>query len=260
MFCLRFLPFLLLAVAAFLLVGWSTSRHEAGPPSEPTVPLPPARPDADAVRLLDAAARALDPQQVKWVETTVWQKVTLADFAYQAEGRYRAGPDHRFRLELRTRQGDTEGLLRVVSDGRVIRQEVWIDNKLSESSVTEEQTPALARPAGDELARNPLAGGVAALVDSLRQQMVWVARQTVRRGDRPYHRLTGVWPGASPPAEARTPRLARLYLEPQTLWPHRLEWWGLDPPRAGDVLLMQTEFRDRQMSRDRQGAAEQTAP
>ena len=43
--------------------------------------------------------------------------------------------------------------------------------------------------------------------------------------------------------------MARLYLDPKTLWPHRLEWWGADPPRPGDVLLMQTEFRDPLLNR-----------
>ena len=40
------------------------------------------------------------------------------------------------------------------------------------------------------------------------------------------------------------PRQCRLFLDARTRWPHRLEWWGPAPPRKGDSLLLQMEFRN----------------
>jgi hypothetical protein len=82
--------------------------------------------------------------------------------------------------------------------------------------------------------------------------MVWTEKEEVRRQDRNLIKLTGVLTLTSAEALAPAkekwpdglPRAARLYLDPKTLWPHRMEWWGPDPPRKGDVLLMQIEFRD----------------
>ena len=34
-------------------------------------------------------------------------------------------------------------------------------------------------------------------------------------------------------------RQCRVYLDPETYWPCRLEWWGPDAPRHGEVALLQ---------------------
>jgi hypothetical protein len=196
---------------------------------------------------LDQALQALDPKQLAWVETTVWQKVTLRELTYQAEGRYLAGPGNRFRLTLRARVGDTESETWVACDGTMIRQaERWDGGRWSLSKPME-LAEALAaeradRSSPDGFVRAQLAGGLAALVRDLRQQLAWVRKERVRRNGRPFIKLTGIRPVGE--AEDGRPRLARLYLDGETFWPHRLEWWGADPPRPGDVLLMQLELRD----------------
>src|SRR5262245_41380903 len=120
MFRARFLPVPLLAAAALLLTGALSSRPTPEGPTAPSAP--PPQPDAAAFQDLDQALEALNPARLTWVEAAVWQKVTLRDLTYQAEGRYLAGPDRCFRLELRTRLDGTGGEVRVVCDGTTVRQ------------------------------------------------------------------------------------------------------------------------------------------
>jgi hypothetical protein len=43
---------------------------------------------------------------------------------------------------------------------------------------------------------------------------------------------------------AGLPRQCHLYLDAQTLWPGRVEWWGPAAPGGGEVLVAQVEFRN----------------
>lgn len=257
-FCRRFLPLLILAGFAPLLVGWSTTEPRPSAPPEPTVTLPTDSADPSAQQLLAQAVAALDPDRVHSIETMIWQKVMMNDLKYQAEGRYLSGPDGRFRLDLRTRVNSLEGQYRLISDGQAISQatriggEAWKIAKpveLSKLLPTDKTSPALSP---DGFVQEPLAGGLFVMVRDLKQNMVWANKETVQRKEKVLYKLTGVWTAGmareivpvDKPWPVGTPRLARLYLDVKTLWPHRLEWWGPDPPRSGIVLLMQTEFRE----------------
>jgi hypothetical protein len=87
---------------------------------------------------------------------------------------------------------------------------------------------------------------------ALRQRLNWVRKETVRRGGKVFVKLTGTWTPAEAaalcpagqPWPAGLPRQCKLYLDADTLWPHRVEWWGPDPPRPGEALLAQAEYRD----------------
>jgi hypothetical protein len=48
------------------------------------------------------------------------------------------------------------------------------------------------------------------------------------------------------------PRKCVVYLDAQTTWPLRVEWWG-PSTQTGDQLLMQMEFRDPQMLKPADG-------
>jgi hypothetical protein len=254
-FC-RFLVLPLLVVVAFLLTSVlrtnpaHSSRSAASevPAPDPTAPA--------AARTLDLALAALDSSRVPWLKAAVWQKTSAQGHSYEAEGHYLAGPDHRVRLELVTRHGAARSTQLLVSDGSTL----WRASRTGEGDWTDacrvdlqkvlqvldaEGAPAQVR---DEFLDGQLFG-VAPLLRTLRQRVSWVRRETVRRGGHTFLKLTGSWSAdnsrASPdqPCPDCQPRLCRLYLEPTTLWPHRIEWWGEDPPRPGNVLLVQTEFR-----------------
>jgi hypothetical protein len=95
-------------------------------------------------------------------------------------------------------------------------------------------------------------GGAFDLLQTMRSRLEWSRMETVRREGRAFIKLTGTWSSESAEALAPTggswpdglPQQCRLYLDAETLWPHRVEWWGPDVPRSADVLLVQMEFRD----------------
>ena len=91
---------------------------------------------------------------------------------------------------------------------------------------------------------------MAPLLFSLRTGVLWARRDTVRRGDGRFIKLTGALPANPVPTSADAsrpellPRQCRLYLDIDTLWPHRIEWWGCEASHFNDVALLQMEFRD----------------
>jgi hypothetical protein len=233
-----------------------------GFPSSPactTLPLPPNVPDGAAQQTIDLAIAALAPERIGYVETKLWQKVTLPNLTYKATGRYIMGPERRFRLEMHTKQGDGEGTLLTVSDGATL----WEANRVGSGewdSVTRldlapvidaldgEGTAALLRM---EFLTSPRFAGIVPLLRDLRVRMNWVGIQSVNYAGKRRLRLTGVWTPdfatyirLEQAWPAGLPEQCRLDLDPQTLWPNRLEWWGPATDGAADTLLAQIELRD----------------
>jgi hypothetical protein len=269
---LRILPVILIAGALVLLRGALKGSIAfplvpASIPARPPLPDQPpheldeSTPDSDALHLLDEALTALSEPRVQWLETAVWQKVSLPGLEYEAEGRYVLAPGHRFRMDLctRTRRGapaTSEGRLLLVSDGIDLWEAIsksggrW--DSVSRLSL-KEIFATLNRPAPfTQVRREFLQGstfsGVVPLLRNLRERLRWVACE--RLPGATGLRLTGVWPAKekanlAPPGEPwpeGLPRLCRLVLDAETLWPRRVEWWG--PPGAGGAdLLAQMEFR-----------------
>src|SRR5690348_2251022 len=60
----------------------------------PAAPKPdePAKPDPDATKAFDAAIQNLEKNPLTWLETTLWQQMTIQGLVLQAEGMYFAGP------------------------------------------------------------------------------------------------------------------------------------------------------------------------
>jgi hypothetical protein len=269
----RFLVLPVVACSSLLLMGslGTVSPSVTAPPDRHADPLPgtpaiqlapplPALPDAEAGTALDRALALLDPKRVEWLEVSLWQQVHVEDVTCAAEGRFLSGPGRRFRLDLKTQRGATESTVQVVSDGGTLWQatrvgkEKWTKQsrvRLKEilALLDRPETPPLAR---DEFYQSQGCGGLPTLLPSLRQRMDWVRKEAVRRNDRLFVKLSGTWTAAvaaalSPagkPWPSHLPRQCRLYLDPQSSWPHRLEWWGPDPGRGDEVLLVEMEFRD----------------
>jgi hypothetical protein len=225
----------------------------------------PAAPDAQAGATFEKALAPLDPSRLAWLETKLWQQMHTENITCEAEGRFLSGPGHRFRLDLTTRHGATAGTIQVVSDGSTL----WRATRTGKGKWTrtsrvrlKDVLPLLNRPdtspvARDEFYQDQGCGGLPTLLPSLRQRVDWVRKEAVRRNDRLFVKLSGTWAPAVAAALApadkpwppHLPRQCRLYLDPGTSWPHRLEWWGPDPGRGDDVLLVEMEFRDPVLNR-----------
>jgi hypothetical protein len=261
---LRYLSLPLLVCAVLLLTGALGSQSASPSRSAATTPTA-DHTAANADRILDQALEMLDPSRLAWLETTLWQKGNVQGFTYMAEGRYLTAPNHRFRLEFTTRHGDASVAHHAVSDGITLWQGTrvgdgkWteatrIDIKKVLSSLGVQQSAARLR---DEFLGEQSFRGVVPLLSGLRQRVAWLRAETVRRNGRPFFKLNGKWrddvvASLAPPDKPwpdGLPRHCRLYLDVRSLWPQRVEWWGQDPLRAGEVLLVQMEFRDAMFNR-----------
>jgi hypothetical protein len=251
--------------------GSADAARDTAPPPAHLAPPTRSAPNAAAVAALDRTLTLLDPGSLHWLEMGLWQQVSAGGVVCEAEGRYLLAPGPRFRLELKTRHGTATGSLMVVGDGTTLWQKTQIDpggqatcGRVRLGEVLKRfNRPDVPPQVLDEFFRSQGCGSLVLLLPGLRQQLNWVGKERVRRNGRVLVKLSGVWGPAesavlAPPGEAwpeGLPRQCRLYLDAETSWPHRLEWWGPDPPHKDDALLVQMEFRDpvinRPMSADR---------
>lgn len=240
----RPLPLAALGGLALLLAG-ALAPQPAGPHA--------ALPDPAAARLLDDAVAALAPERLRWLRMGLWQQGNFSSLTYQAAGTFFAGPDHRLRLDLQVRAGNTANRLQVVSDGR----RLWQVEQTGAAAPTVScvnlgpvleavERPQTRPERREEFYRRQLFAGPGPLLESLRPGTTFAAPQPARWHDRAVLLLTGV---RAAPAREKTwpdflPRQCRLFLDARTLWPHRLEWWGPGPEQKADSLLLEVEFRD----------------
>ncbi len=208
----------------------------------------------EAVEALDQALQALDPRRLPWIKTHFWQRVEVPGLNFESEGLFLAGPNRRLRLDLKVHVGGTDGLLQVVSDGATL----WQSEKIGAGTGTVSKVelnqlldgltpPSRAAQLREEFYQAQGFAGVEPLLRSLRSQVRFTRRDAIRWRGRPILKLTGVRSRSEPlqgPWPALVARQCRLFLDAESLWPHRLEWWGPVPSAPGDVLLMQMEFRN----------------
>jgi hypothetical protein len=222
-------------------------------------PAPLPRPDAEASRYLEQALDALKADRVSWLETAIWQKFQLPKLSYEANGSYRLAPGQRFRLEMRTHLGESEGTLLMVSDGR----DLWQGTRPGEGpweNVTRlrltEVFSTMNGPAGpqlrDEFLQRPHFQGMTPLLCSLRSRLIWARSEVTHHASGDRIHLVGVWSKEetaklAPPEEAwptNLPRQCHLYLDAHNYWAQRVEWWGPTATNGADRLLVQMEFRN----------------
>src|SRR5262249_1232149 len=158
-----------------------------------------------------------------------------------------------FRQELTTRHGRAAVTALTISDGATLWRGrrtgdgPWTDVlRVDLQQALQPSDHTIDRPdAGEEIPNLQASRGGVGLLQTLRSRIDWSSKETVRRDGRAFLKLTGSWSPKSTAAQRPTdqlgtdglPRQARLYLDVETLWPHRVEWWGPASPRAADVLL-----------------------
>ncbi len=236
----RIFLLVLLPVGALGLLGTfagsSSSQHPGGPAAQDPTP----------AALLDQALAEFSPERVQWLQTEVWQQVQLGQDDWQTHGHVFQAPGGRSRLELHTQVQSVQATLLTVCDGSVLWEAVrtcreggasgtatgpWSRVRrinLEELGQREEILKLLSRreTGGQQVAPLGLtSGGIWALLHQLRQNTTWSNYQAVRRGEHNLHKLMGTCGTSEGESLVAQPCQCRLYLDLQTLWPHRLEWW-----------------------------------
>jgi hypothetical protein len=218
-----------------------------------------------ALAALDRAVAALAPTRVSWMEVKVWQQARVDGRSIQAKGRIVTAPGDRVRFDLNVAVGPTIAELRVVSNG----ERLWQSTKVAGEKVAVQEAVVPADRVGF-LRANGFAG-IFPMLHALRQGVHEAQSAKGKWNNHDVVIVSGALPelASSPPSDglAFGPDIAvrhfRLYLDEQTSWPYRMEWWGRVKPSQVLQQVMQTEFRtpvlNSPLSAERQ-SAEFSAP
>jgi hypothetical protein len=205
----------------------------------------------DATRLLEKAVQKIDPQRTPWLKTKIRQTMTDAKTNFVAETTLQRGPNHCARLEMDIGK---RGRLLVVSDGELVAQVRKSPGSAPEVRV--EHMPAkVDESADDGIAKEKFligksCGGPAALLQQLQQHLQNGKLQTGLLHDIEVIQISGELNPEAMPLCARTTipvRHAYVYLDAKTLWPHAVEWWGVDRTNQSRVIL-RVEFLEPELN------------
>jgi hypothetical protein len=208
----------------------------------------------NAGQVLDQALARCAPDRLTWLHVKLWQRMAAHATTFESEGTLQLGPNHCARLDLTVFTGVTPGRWLVISDGHAIAQVTQFGSE-APTAVSQLLAPP---PEPDQPAPLPPAqtlsnlgcGGPYALLSDLRMRLKELTTDTGRLQGRPVVRLRGRLDPAPPSPQGATDRadFCYLYLDAQTLWPSRIEWWVADG-RRGSRLLLEMEYRDPQLNR-----------
>jgi len=256
---LRFFALLGLPILASFLffprVTLSQASPQTPPPSAPSASAPKA--DPKALETFHKVLDQLDPKKIGWLEMGLWEEMPCLPLRFQADGDYLSGPDHRLRLNLKTRLGSQEGTTSVVSDGvtmwtiAAVGAEPRTISKLGLREV-DEVLKTSSKQLRQEIYQVQGFQGALPLFESLAPQMIFTKQETERWQTNDVLKLTAVWNAEVSKAQAPPPnpwpqlmpRECRILVDAKTYWPHRLELWGPTAPRGPDILLLAMEFRN----------------
>lgn len=261
MYWLRLAGLALLVGVVVVLVGAAAQQPTKPAPAPPSTPTPPPTPEDPAAKsAFEAALKNL--ANLSWIDTTLFQQMDVQGLFLQSEGSYRAGPGHRLRMNLKVHVGDTTGKLDIVCDGTTFWEVLQLGDsapksirKLEFKKVLDAlNNPTMKPQVRDEFLHNQTFAGVLPLMQSLQQRLTFTGiEKNVPCNGRNCTKLSAVWAQyitnsitstERPAWPAFLPRQCRIYLDAQTSWPHRIEWWGPSPPRTGDALLLVMEYRN----------------
>lgn len=205
----------------------------------------------DPKQLLVRAAATLDPQRVPWLVVKTWQKQVGGEMSFEAEGRLVRGPNHCARLDMTVRASGEPSSVVVVSDGVCLAHACRPAGKRGDVASQRFLSPAKTQLNGPQIEQILNAHGcggphqmlkdLAAKLDNIQLDMgLWDGKNVIR--------LTGsLKAGSTDPSENQLtirPRLCRVFLDAQTLWPYRVEWWAARQPDEAGQPFLQLEYRD----------------
>jgi hypothetical protein len=237
--------------------------QQSQPPAKPAAAAPaPPKADAKADETIKQAIEQLDPRKLGWVDTKIWQESKLQGATLQTDGRYVSGPDYRLRTELTVKLGNMEGNLLAVCDGtyywnrlRIGKEDKGVNKWEFKTIRTALQAPGTNAQFVEEFYKSQAFLGLLPLLESLRQQMIFIKQEPASLQGREMQKLTAVWSpevskaivAPNSPWQLLVPQKCFIYLEKlegKIAWPYRIEWRGPVTIRGDDSLLLQMEFRD----------------
>jgi hypothetical protein len=245
---------LFLTIAVFLTGAWTTTLHPSLKPAEDafvpkTMPL-----DADIIgsgidgpQLLEKASEKLRPTRVAWMKTKIRQSMTDSDSNFVAEGFLQRGPNHCARLEMDIDTNGHRTRLLVVSDGTVVAQVREAPGEAPALAIDDLVDQASAR---DAFLDSKGAGGPLMLLALFRKNLHNASLRTGLLQERGVIQIKGDLEPASMSICACTSitvRFGYVYLDATTLWPTRMEWWGLDK-ECNPRPILRIEFLDPELN------------
>ena len=256
-----FLLSLVLGSTILLTGAWTGSLSNPPQQAEPAF-VPQALPleadiigsGVDARQLLQKALEKLDPQRTAWLKTKIRQTMTDADSNFVAEGFLQRGPNHCAHLEMDIVTGGKQGRLLIVSDGEIIAQVSEVPGADPTTDVANfpnavEGSPSKKLAVKEKFLCGKSCGGPGALLELLQPHLQNARLQTGILHKTPVIQIKGDlnanWASAN--VGTKTPvQQACVYLDAKTLWPQRIEWWGVDmtnsPRRVLCIEFLEPEF------------------
>lgn len=233
----------LLAWSVFLVFGsvsaplFLTPADSSAAPSPQIAPVP-NHINLDARAILEQAHIAIE--KVEWLAADVRQKKRQGEARWTSEATLQRGPNGCCRLELTIHTGTTNAnCLTVISDGKVMARVTRTDDtkpKVESWPLPDEPT------ARSVVLANNGCGGPATVFAQMRARGADWTAQPAAVNDRPGVAVTGLLSSVTTDSVLGIePKSARLFLDAETLWLTRAEWWS-DHPERGGALLYEIEF------------------
>lgn len=226
----------------------------------PSAALPNASPAQQALR--DAIEQL---SQQSSISARMLESVMVLGRGFKAEGRYLQGnirnTDRLLRVELKFKAGGAEGSLLEVCDGDILwtRRDVGKDTEVTRRNVAEILAAAKTNNVPVRILDTDLGfGGLPELLVSLDQAMVFTAIKKDSLRQRPVVVIQGGWnenlannlrgsTNPQDPLPTWMPDLARLYLDAETGFPHRILYLKRVPGRDTLKPMLTLEFLDVQV-------------
>ncbi|MBI2805486.1 MAG: hypothetical protein HYX68_10960 [Planctomycetes bacterium] len=203
----------------------------------------------DIHKILRDVCTELSAQKAPWLAVKFRQAMRDGSRSFVTQGSFQRGPAGCARLELEIIDGPPLAKLTVVSDGELLAQARRIG--LGEPSVTIAKIPTSDRHRQDGFLINAGCGGPGAVLEQMNQHLQGATLQSGHLGDRAVTLVEGEFdraPANLPPTIRARVRAGRIYLDAQTRWPCRLEWWAAKPSAERRPLLS-VDYLDLELGR-----------
>jgi len=232
----------------------------ANPAAKPVAPPVNAPAPASASATLQRAREKLTAQGVRSIKARIIERVAIDGRRLRLEGTYRQGVELRLKLELKVVpeavESGVDGALLEVCDGTIL----WTRHQIGKVvQITRRDARKILEAARSNAEANVLAvelglGGLPSLLASLEQSMTFDKLTQEEINGKKFTVVSGAWTaeilqkfknnlGKRPTLPSHFPDAVRIYLEPEILFPRRIDF--LKQGSDGDAeVLVELDFVD----------------